>query len=118
MSDVSQGPGWWPATDGKWYPPEEHPDHVSLRPRPASASTPRTRKTGPLRRSGVPVAGAQRQTASIPRDRSKWGPYAAPATAMDEALDKVRRLGEMLEAGLLSETEFQLMSKEILEAAG
>jgi hypothetical protein len=22
MSDASQGPGWWQATDGKWYPPE------------------------------------------------------------------------------------------------
>lgn len=22
MSDVSQGPGWWQASDGKWYPPE------------------------------------------------------------------------------------------------
>lgn len=21
MSDVSQGPGWWQAADGKWYPP-------------------------------------------------------------------------------------------------
>ena len=21
MSDVSQGPGWWQASDGKWYPP-------------------------------------------------------------------------------------------------
>jgi len=26
MSDVSQGPGWWQASDGKWYPPELHPD--------------------------------------------------------------------------------------------
>ncbi len=25
MSDVSQGPGWWQASDGKWYPPELHP---------------------------------------------------------------------------------------------
>lgn len=25
MSDVSQGPGWWIASDGKWYPPELHP---------------------------------------------------------------------------------------------
>jgi uncharacterized membrane protein HdeD (DUF308 family) len=24
MSDVSQGPGWWLASDGKWYPPESH----------------------------------------------------------------------------------------------
>jgi|GEM_PF-3210550 len=25
MSDVAQGPGWWIASDGKWYPPEQHP---------------------------------------------------------------------------------------------
>jgi hypothetical protein len=23
MSDVSQGPGWWQASDGKWYPPAD-----------------------------------------------------------------------------------------------
>ena len=22
MSDVSQGPGWWQASDGRWYPPQ------------------------------------------------------------------------------------------------
>jgi len=27
MSDVSQGPGWWMASDGKWYPPEQHPNY-------------------------------------------------------------------------------------------
>ncbi len=26
MSDVSGGAGWWMASDGKWYPPELHPD--------------------------------------------------------------------------------------------
>lgn len=26
MSDTSQGPGWWKASDGKWYAPEQHPD--------------------------------------------------------------------------------------------
>jgi hypothetical protein len=25
MSDVSQGDGWWQASDGKWYPPEQQP---------------------------------------------------------------------------------------------
>lgn len=25
MSDQSQGPGWWQASDGKWYAPELHP---------------------------------------------------------------------------------------------
>jgi Domain of unknown function (DUF4190) len=25
MSDTSQGPGWWQASDGRWYPPQHHP---------------------------------------------------------------------------------------------
>jgi len=25
MSDTSQGPGWWQASDGKWYPPDQTP---------------------------------------------------------------------------------------------
>jgi hypothetical protein len=25
VSEVSKGPGWWVASDGKWYPPESHP---------------------------------------------------------------------------------------------
>ena len=25
MSDVQQGPGWWMASDGLWYPPEDQP---------------------------------------------------------------------------------------------
>jgi hypothetical protein len=28
MSDATQGPGWWQASDGKWYPPEQHPDYT------------------------------------------------------------------------------------------
>jgi CRP/FNR family transcriptional regulator, cyclic AMP receptor protein len=28
MSEVSNGPGWWVASDGKWYPPELHPNYV------------------------------------------------------------------------------------------
>ena len=35
MSDTSQGPGWWQASDGKWYQPEQSP---SLPPPPAAAS--------------------------------------------------------------------------------
>ena len=27
MSEMSQGPGWWIATDGKWYPPESAPGY-------------------------------------------------------------------------------------------
>ena len=34
MSDTSQGPGWWQASDGKWYPPEQAPGAT---PQPAGA---------------------------------------------------------------------------------
>src|ERR1700722_9856886 len=34
MADVSQGPGWWIASDGKWYPPHLHPSAVQLPPPP------------------------------------------------------------------------------------
>jgi hypothetical protein len=37
MSDVSGGPGWWEASDGKWYPPEAVPGD---RPAPTQAPTP------------------------------------------------------------------------------
>lgn len=36
-SYVSQGPGWWQASDHKWYPPEHHPAHVA--PEPSSPGT-------------------------------------------------------------------------------
>ena len=36
MSEVSGGAGWWMASDGKWYPPELHPD-ASTRPVSADA---------------------------------------------------------------------------------
>jgi hypothetical protein len=35
MSDTSQGPGWWQASDGKWYPPES-----ASTPAPAAGGSP------------------------------------------------------------------------------
>lgn len=36
MSDISQGPGWWIASDNKWYPPDLHPSVQKAPPVPAS----------------------------------------------------------------------------------
>ena len=36
MSDVSQGQGWWIASDGKWYPPELHPGAPTAQPPPVA----------------------------------------------------------------------------------
>ena len=41
MSDQSLGPGWWEASDDKWYPPETHPSSVwpTVVPRVAPADS-------------------------------------------------------------------------------
>ncbi len=40
MSDSSRGPGWWQASDGKWYAPEQHPGSAPQLPPPTPAVTP------------------------------------------------------------------------------
>jgi hypothetical protein len=40
MSDAWQGPGWWMASDGKWYPPELHPYIPWPAPAPAPGPWP------------------------------------------------------------------------------
>ncbi len=42
MSDTSQGPGWWQASDDKWYPPDLNPGH----PLPPPPSIPYPQATG------------------------------------------------------------------------
>jgi hypothetical protein len=31
-AEASQGPGWWQATDGRWYPPEAQPGNAPTTP--------------------------------------------------------------------------------------
>ena len=56
MSDTSQGPGWWLASDGKWYPPEQWtgPPNTSPPMAPACPADrrPRRRSRGRLTRAG------------------------------------------------------------------
>ncbi len=42
MSDNPEGPGWWIASDGKWYPPELHPSVRTDDPAPERATVPET----------------------------------------------------------------------------
>jgi hypothetical protein len=40
VSDSSQGPGWWQASDGKWYPPEQQPGYQQPAPGGGGYGTP------------------------------------------------------------------------------
>ena len=61
MSDVSQGPGWWQASDGKWYPPASAPAAYQPEPTyppPAAAyslAAPGYQPTAPPRTNGLAV---------------------------------------------------------------
>jgi len=69
MSDVSQGPGWWQASDQKWYPPESHPDHqgqsAASAPPPPTGATPAA--------AGASAGGATGgQSISFAFDVKRW----------------------------------------------
>lgn len=57
MSDVQQGWGWWQASDGKWYPPESHPQY----------------------QGAPPVAGYPGQFGHPVHPQQAWGGYPYPA---------------------------------------
>lgn len=67
MSDTSQGPGWWVASDGKWYPPDSAPQVQARVPENASVVSP------------DPGATIQADTSELPAPlRGKRGWFAVP----------------------------------------
>jgi hypothetical protein len=58
MSDTSQGPGWWEASDNKWYPPELKPE-VVLPPPPQMNPT-------------LPTAATAAQVPSLPGGETEF----------------------------------------------
>jgi len=55
MSDTSQGPGWWLASDGEWYPPESAP---AAPPPPPPPTARMTSNGAPARESTAPTESA------------------------------------------------------------
>jgi hypothetical protein len=62
MSDQSQGPGWWQASDGKWYAPELHPSYVP--PAPIAGPPGITPPLPPIATQVTPVVTRASPTAS------------------------------------------------------
>ena len=56
MSDESQGPGWWQASDLKWYPPELHSDDGPLPPPPPDRPPPEVGTPPPPKWDRKPLA--------------------------------------------------------------
>jgi hypothetical protein len=71
VSDQSQGPGWWLASDGKWYPPQP------ATPPAAEAPTEPVQPVGPPTQAMPPV-GPPQQTMPPAGGPAPYGAYPAP----------------------------------------
>ena len=80
MSDVSQGPGWWQASDGKWYAPELHPDYQPPAAEPPAAEPPAVDPTQPI----APIGGDA--TAPLPSSQPLEPPTSAFPTSPPPAV--------------------------------
>src|SRR3954464_9785700 len=56
MSDATQGPGWWQASDGKWYPPEQHPGQSNVPQAPVAGWGPTSSPPAGPKSHGVAIA--------------------------------------------------------------
>ena len=74
MSDEQGNTGWWLASDGRWYPPEQHADYVGAS---ATAEAPTTSQSTPPPFPGPPPSDQ-------PPPRSGWSrtwPWLAVSAA-------------------------------------
>lgn len=81
MSDHPQGPQWWQASDGRWYPPEQHPNaqHAAVKYPP-------------------PQYPAPQHAAPAPQPHSAWG---QPAWQQPAAPQPNRGGGSRILVGVL-----------------
>lgn len=80
MSDVSQGPGWWKASDGKWYSPDQVPGTAAAVADPAATFPgPGGPAPAPAPWYGPPAAGSY----GYP---SAGAPYGYPPASKNNGL--------------------------------
>lgn len=83
MSDISQAPDWWLASDGKWYAPELPPNYVPLPLDPESPST--STQSEKLETSEVQV---------LPQDQDRATDGIGDSTEPEGQPERIARSGE------------------------
>ncbi len=69
-ADSSQGPGWWQASDGKWYPPESKPGA-----QPSQPSEPAQPAAQPAQPAAQPASSGMPAAAPVGGDASTEGGF-------------------------------------------
>jgi Domain of unknown function (DUF4190) len=73
MSDTSQGPGWWLASDGKWYPPE-----LWTGPPVSGPAFPQSAPSAFPGQAGAAPAGAPYGSQIPSQSYNPYAPYGVP----------------------------------------
>lgn len=84
MSDTSQGPGWWLASDGKWYPPElwtGPPNAGPAFPQGTASANPSEGGGGVPQATNAPWGGQIPPVVSGP-----YAPYGGPPSRRNNGL--------------------------------
>jgi hypothetical protein len=79
VSSTQPAPDWWEAIDGKWYPPQQHPDYRPLvNPPPPMGQLPHGGGSGSTMMDGT----AERQYAGVNWDRPHEAPMDEPSVGL------------------------------------
>jgi len=84
----TQIPGWWIASDGRWYPPETHPNYVPPAPEPPAAVTPPVAETptytAPAAQVTTPEVATPDVAASYTAPAADVPSYTTPTTEVPD----------------------------------
>ncbi len=118
MSSASQGPGWWQASDGKWYPPQQESGYQAPPPPPAAAPTAPPSWSAPPAPPAYPAPGGQYP--------APGGQYPAPGgpnfgnaqAAFASGVAKIPRAGWVVAGGLVAALIALFLPLANISAAG
>ena len=81
LPSMAPSPGWWAASDGKWYPPEQHPDYRPS-PSPSPSPSPCHRPSAALPSPSLdPAEPAQPARPRVVKKKPAW-PWAVAAAVV------------------------------------
>jgi hypothetical protein len=104
MSSASQGPGWWQASDGMWYPPEQGAGHQAPPP-PAPAGPPSAPPSwsAPPSQSAPPGAPSWSAPTGAPQYPASAGQgFGNPQAAFANVAGKIPLAGWLVVGGLFA----------------
>jgi hypothetical protein len=90
----SQGPGWWQASDGRWYPPEQHPDAVAASsPQPTAPGPPVGPPVGPAP-GWTPLDSPAQGASTVPPAPVSPPPFGPPQSGQVPPYGQAPRYGQ------------------------